>query len=237
MTHKPSQPRKRDIAWRRARFIASAPKVEILPLLRDDAGKLVPEIAILGRSNVGKSSLLNFLFDVKGLAKTSSVPGKTQVLNLFAIDNSLAFADLPGYGYAKVPDSVRRAWAPMARGYFERRQALCVILWLFDIRRLPTDEDRELLAWLCRCQKAVIMVVTKADQINKSQRLLHCQRIRSALGSEDLFMLPVSVHEGLGRKELIEVLADAVHIETQAAIQVKTQVKTKAENQVTHDGL
>src|ERR1700676_4011688 len=124
-------------AFKNAKYIKSAVHPKDYPTQRDSRGHVMPEIAVAGRSNVGKSSLLNHLFQHKGLVKTSSVPGKTQLLNFFTLDGKLAFVDLPGYGYAQVPISVRKRWGPMVQEYLEKRQQLKVILFLFDIRRIP----------------------------------------------------------------------------------------------------
>jgi GTP-binding protein len=106
-------------------FLTSAVKPKDYPLLKDSSGRPIPEIAVAGRSNVGKSSLLNHLFQSKGLVKTSSTPGKTQMLNFFGVDDGqLVFVDLPGYGYAQVPLQVRKKWGPMVQDYLSRRETL-----------------------------------------------------------------------------------------------------------------
>jgi GTP-binding protein len=211
------------IPWQQARFLTTAPEVGALPVLRNKHGDLVPEVAFLGRSNVGKSSLLNYLCERKGLVKTSSTPGKTQHLNIFVVEDKLeyklAFVDLPGYGYARVPPSVRAAWAPMVQGYLQGRPALKVILWLFDIRRTPTDEDRQLLTWFSQSGKAVLLILTKADQVNKKHIEQRCNSIKEALGSENLYTLPVSAQARMGRQELIAVLMDAIKDEQRLDIQ------------------
>ena len=108
----------------KARFIKTAIWPKDYPTLKDDGGRLLPEIAVAGRSNVGKSSLLNHLFGSKGLVKTSSTPGKTQAINFFVVDEQLTFVDLPGYGYAEVPPSVRKQWGPMVEKYLKERQEI-----------------------------------------------------------------------------------------------------------------
>src|SRR5262245_55930539 len=133
--------------FRNAKFIKTAVKAKDYPVLRDLSGNILPEIAVAGRSNVGKSSLLNHLFHSPNLVKTSSTPGKTQALNFFTVNDELTFVDLPGYGYAKVPQSIRKEWGPMVQEYLQKREMLKLILFLFDIRRLPNEEDIEFLEW------------------------------------------------------------------------------------------
>ena len=111
---------KSKLVFAHCRFMKAPCRPEQYPILKDPRGKLLPEIAVAGRSNVGKSSLINHLFGTKGLAKTSSTPGKTQLLNFFSVDEQLVFADLPGYGYAKVPPKTRAEWGPMVQGNFDR---------------------------------------------------------------------------------------------------------------------
>ena len=127
--------------FQKATFVKSAVKKNDYPIIRNESGVILPEIAIAGRSNVGKSSLLNHLFLSKNLVKTSSIPGKTQLINFFSIDDTFAFVDLPGYGYAKVPQAIRQDWGPMIQTYLEPRESLKVILFLFDIRREPNEDD------------------------------------------------------------------------------------------------
>lgn len=149
-------------------FISSAANKEQFPLIKSDSGKLLPEVAIVGRSNVGKSSLLNYMFKRKNLARVSATPGKTQLINFFKVDKELVFVDLPGYGYAKVPKEMRADWGPLIQSYLDDRKQLALILYLFDMRRDPTDEDRELVEWFNRYQKPFMLVFTKKDKINKS---------------------------------------------------------------------
>jgi GTP-binding protein len=181
------------------------------PLLKGDNGEFLTEIAVVGRSNVGKSSLLNDLFQSKGLVKTSSTPGKTQALNFFLLDNdSLVFVDLPGYGYAKVPESVKRKWGPMIQTYLKERTQLKLILFLFDMRRLPNDEDRQLMDWIALHQHAVILVVTKADKIAEGQRMAHVKKILEGFQTENLHYLIYSVPKKIGRRELTFMIQDAL---------------------------
>src|SRR5438067_9089455 len=118
-------------AW----FIKTAVHPKDYPVIRDESGNILPEVAVVGRSNVGKSTLLNHLFHTKNLVKTSATPGKTQALNFFVLNDKIAFADLPGYGYAEVPAAIKKQWGPIMKAYLEKRDTLKLILFLLDIRR------------------------------------------------------------------------------------------------------
>jgi len=170
----------------------------------------MPEIAVAGRSNVGKSSLLNNLFQRRDLVKTSSVPGKTQMINFFTVDDTLAFVDLPGYGYAQVPLSVRKQWGPMIQEYLNNRTELKVILFLFDIRRMPNDEDRLFIEWAANRQKAMILVFTKIDKVTKSEKILNSEKILQAFNCQNLYHTFYSTTKNIGRRELVAMLAEAL---------------------------
>ncbi len=129
----------------------------------------LPEIAFAGRSNVGKSSLINVLVNRKSLVRTSSTPGRTQLINFFNINNQFSLVDLPGYGFAKVPLAVKKAWGPMIRTYLEVRETLHGVVFIFDIRRVPREEDIRLLDWLEEFGVPTIPVITKIDKIKRSQ--------------------------------------------------------------------
>lgn len=128
-----------------------------------------PEIAFAGRSNVGKSTLINVLVNRKGIARTSSKPGRTQALNFFCIEDRFYLVDLPGYGYARVPLEVKKSWGKMVETYLKKRSNLKAVLVILDIRRDPTGGDMELLNWLRRYKISVIIVLTKADKVSKSK--------------------------------------------------------------------
>lgn len=129
----------------------------------------LPEIAFAGRSNVGKSSLINVLVNRKSLVRTSSTPGRTQLINFFNINNRFSLVDLPGYGFAKVPLVVKKAWGPMIRTYLEARETLHGVIFIFDIRRVPREEDLQMLDWLEEFGVPTIPVITKIDKIKRSQ--------------------------------------------------------------------
>jgi GTP-binding protein len=128
---------------------------------------LLPEMAFAGRSNVGKSSLINVLVNRKRLVKTSSTPGRTQLLNFFEINKKYSFVDLPGYGYAKVPASVQKNWGPMVETYIQTRKTLRAVVVIMDIRRLPRQEEFDLISWLGHIEMPFIPILTKTDKLSK----------------------------------------------------------------------
>lgn len=200
-------------AFNKARFIKTAIWPKDYPTLKDDRGFQLPEIAVAGRSNVGKSSLLNHLFQSKGLVKTSSVPGKTQAINFFVVDDRLSFVDLPGYGYAQVPQGTRKQWGPMVESYLKEREPLKLILFLFDIRRLPNEDDRRFLEWVIHYQKAMILVFTKIDKVSANEKKANADKILHALGAENIHSVFYSATKNVGRKELQNMLIDAIEDE------------------------
>lgn len=127
------------------------------------------EIAVVGRSNVGKSTLLNHLFKAKNLVKTSSVPGKTQAVNFFKLGTALIFADLPGYGYAKVPLNQQMKWGPLIESYLSTRPNL--ILFLLDIRRNPNQDDQKMFQWILASEIPFILVFTKTDKVKQGEKI------------------------------------------------------------------
>lgn len=158
-----------------AEFLLSAVKREHYPR------QPMPEVAFAGRSNVGKSSLINTLLLHKGLAKTSSTPGKTQAINFFVINERCMLVDLPGYGYAKVPQHVKASWGKMIETYLEERQWLRAVVQLVDIRHEPTPLDQQLRDWLIYYDIAIVTVATKADKLKRSQRAKHVANVRRGL--------------------------------------------------------
>jgi GTP-binding protein len=193
------------------KFIKSAVLPKDYPPLRTLSGQPMPEIAVSGRSNVGKSSLINHLLRTRGLAKTSATPGKTQVLNFFTVNNDLGFVDLPGYGFANVPPVIRKKWGPMVQNYLEKRETLQLVLFLFDIRRIPNDDDRQLLEWISQSGKAMILVLTKTDKISKGQIHPHTERILKELAAANVHTVQYSVPKNIGRAQLIRMINDAFY--------------------------
>lgn len=142
----------------------------------------LPEIAFAGRSNVGKSSLVNVLVNRKNLVRTSSTPGRTQLINFFQVNDDFMLVDLPGYGYAKVPLAVKKDWRPMMETYLAKRENLRGVVLILDIRRVPTEDDLQMLAWLRAYSVAPILVVTKCDKLSKNERARQTAVIAEKLG-------------------------------------------------------
>lgn len=193
----------------KARFIKTALLPKDYPVIRNAKGQILTEVAVAGRSNVGKSSLLNHLFQTKHLVKTSCTPGKTQALNFFVFEDRLAFADLPGYGYAQVSQGVRKQWGPMVQTYLEKRETLQLVLFLMDIRRIPNQDDLQFLDWVIHHQKAMILVLTKVDKVNRNERKMNTEKILEALGAGNIHYVFYSTTKNLGRRELLAMIADA----------------------------
>jgi GTP-binding protein len=164
-----------------------------------------PQIAIAGRSNVGKSSIINSLLHRKNLVKTSQTPGKTQLINFFIINESFYFVDLPGYGYARVPHAVTDAWAPMIEGYLKNVPQLSAVIVLLDSRREPDERDVRLIDWLRQYDIPVIYAVTKIDKLNRQETDRARRRISTALEIADDLVL-TSAKSGQGIKELWGVI-------------------------------
>lgn len=166
----------------------------------------IPEIAFAGRSNVGKSSLMNALLKRKKLVKTSSTPGKTQSINYFLINESYHFVDLPGFGYAKVPKSVKKKWGPMMDTYFKIRKNLRVVVCLIDARRVISDLDVKLFDYLEKYKRHRILVFTKFDKLKKNERRDFKQKAKKKFGLDTRDYFTVSVLNKLGIEELWEEL-------------------------------
>ena len=174
----------------------------------------LPEIAFLGRSNVGKSSLINSLLNRKRLAQTSKAPGKTRMLNFYLVNGSFVFVDLPGYGYAKVSRSVHAAWSEMIEGYLSRRGVLRLLVLLVDLRHPPSKLDREMKLWISRCRCPSLVIATKADKVGSSRRAAHLKMLRNDLSlstGENLILYSSS--SGLGRQETWDVLENYLPVQ------------------------
>ena len=165
-----------------------------------------PEIAFVGRSNVGKSSLLNALVRRKKLAHTSRTPGKTQTINYFTVDDACYFVDLPGYGFARVPEKVRRAWWPMVTQYLDDNLRLRGVVALVDGRHPPTRLDRRMIGWLADRRLPTLVALTKADRVPRADRAPRFTEAVEALGLEADQLLWFSARSGEGRAELVTAL-------------------------------
>jgi len=196
------------IPFTQAQFVASAFDVKSFPKMLTPGGNPMPEIALVGRSNVGKSSLINHLLQNATLAKTSSTPGKTQSINFFSVDEQLALVDLPGYGYAKVPQALRAQWSHMIDHYLETRSTLQMILFLIDARRDLTQEDSALVQWASFHNKPMLLIFTKADKLTNSEKkekaLSSLDALKNALHSTPIHFLHYSIKDPIARIGLIE---------------------------------
>lgn len=184
-----------------ARFLTSAVSPKQYP------PESLPEFAFMGRSNVGKSSLINSLLNRKKLVKTSATPGKTQTLNFFQVNDQMIFTDFPGYGFAKVPLEVKKHWRKMVEGYLLNRGTLVCVVVIVDIRREPTGLDLELQSWLEANRIDHVVVATKADKLSQSERSRQMRLLQSAFMERDRGdVLPYSSKTNVGRKELWRAL-------------------------------
>ncbi|MFH1739370.1 MAG: ribosome biogenesis GTP-binding protein YihA/YsxC [bacterium] len=184
-----------------SRFIGSFFELKQLPKDR------LPQIAIAGRSNVGKSSLLNRLLGSKKLAKVSATPGKTRSLNFFLVNDNFYMVDLPGYGYAKVPLTVKAEWNKLVKEYLASVDSLVGLILLLDCRRETTSGDNELITWLAERQLPVLIALTKADKLNRTRLHEKINRVEEEFGAAVIASSAVS---GMGKKELVDAIREAV---------------------------
>jgi GTP-binding protein len=196
------------IEWKNTIFVKTAVEEKEYPMVKNDRGDPLPEAAVVGRSNVGKSTLLNSLFKTP-LVRTSSTPGKTQHLNFFTVDKTLSFVDLPGYGFAKVPTQIRREWGPMILEYLNSRPSLQMILFLFDIRRTPAQEDLDLMEWIAKAGKGVILVLTKVDKVTENEKRKLTDQILKGFDVPGLHYLHFSAPKKIGREILVRMIHEA----------------------------
>jgi GTP-binding protein len=170
----------------------------------------LPEVAFAGRSNVGKSSLLNTLVRRKSFARVSRTPGRTREINFFRINNGFVFVDLPGYGYARISKEKKAEWKPMIESYMRRTTQLRGIVLLLDIRRDPSDDDRAMLDFLAEMEVPTIVALTKKDKLAKAAALERAAEISRALALPSEQVIPFSAQTGDGRLELLEAITDLV---------------------------
>lgn len=173
-----------------------------------------PEIAFAGKSNVGKSSLINSMVYRKAIARTSANPGKTRTINFYDVENLLYFVDLPGYGYARASKTEIEKWGGIIEGYLKNRQTLYSIILLVDIRHEPGKNDLMMYDWLKHYGHNIIIVATKADKLKRSQLQKHTAMLRKGFGlSKDDILIPFSSETKQGRDELWEVIENICDIE------------------------
>lgn len=190
--------------WEAAVFETSVGKLQQLQ------PSALPEIALCGRSNVGKSSLINRLLSRKSLARTSATPGKTATINFYRVD-ALRLVDLPGYGYARVSAQERERWGRLIEGYFAADRDLRLALQLVDMRHPPTADDRQMMAYLAESEIPFLIVLTKADKLKKTERLEREKRLAEELQEfENVVAIPFSAVNGEGVERLRGILEDIV---------------------------
>lgn len=178
-------------------FVKSAFRVEQFPAPDK------PEIAFVGRSNVGKSSLINTLMNRRALAQISSKPGKTRSINFYSIKNNMYFADLPGYGYASVALEIRSKWKNLVEEYLKNRLSLKAVVIIIDIRRGLQENDVNLITWLKEVQLKVIIVITKIDKLSKTETARQLKKVSSSLSAENMHQfIKFSSKTGEGKEEL-----------------------------------
>jgi GTP-binding protein len=173
----------------------------------------LPEIAFVGKSNVGKSSLINTLIGRKNLAKTSNTPGRTQLINFFSIDESMLFVDLPGYGFAKVPQSVKKNWGEMVEVYLQERQNLALVVFILDVRRDPNGDDLSLRNWLEHYRIPYLYVLTKTDKLSNNQAISRRSKIERDLHIEPgRKMILFSAKTKKGKNDIWQALEDHLRL-------------------------
>ncbi len=183
-----------------AEFITSAVKPSQYP------EAMLPEIAFAGRSNAGKSSLINTLVNRKKLVKTSQTPGKTQLLNFFNINDSFSFVDLPGYGFAKVPARVQSSWAQMIERYLSQRETLKGVVIIIDIRRTPDEKETDLIRWLAHFNIPSIIVLSKADKLKKMKQRSQHDFIAKILEVHKEYLFVYSAKSRQGKNEIWDAI-------------------------------
>lgn len=189
------------IAVQSAEFVISAVRPAQYPI------QGLPEIAFAGRSNVGKSSLINCLLQRKKLVRTSRTPGQTQMINFFRVNGEFLLVDLPGYGFARVPREVRARWGPMVESYLRGRAPLRGVVQIMDLRHPPTADDLQLWQWLRDESIPALAVLTKADKVSPAKRVQHIRQAALVLGiPADRFVL-FSASTRLGREALLALLS------------------------------
>jgi GTP-binding protein len=170
----------------------------------------LPEVAFAGRSNVGKSSLLNKLVRRKAFARVSNTPGRTREINFFKVNNQFVLADLPGYGYARISKERKAEWRPLIEGYLRRSVALRGVVQLLDVRHDPTEDDRQMLDFLAELETPTVVVLTKIDKLSPQAAAGRVREIGELLRLDADQMIPFSAVTGAGRDELAEALVSLV---------------------------
>ena len=181
----------------------------------DYATRGCPEVAFAGKSNVGKSSMINKLTNRSKLARTSATPGKTRLINVFQINQEINFIDLPGYGFAKVSKAEKESWGRMMQNYFATTQDLCHVFHLVDIRHEPTGEDREMNLFLRQAGIPFTVIATKADKISRGARMKQIAPICRALAVQPWQVIPFSSEDGSGKEEILAKIEEVCYAEVE----------------------
>lgn len=172
---------------------------------------VLPEVAFAGKSNVGKSSLINGLLNRKSLARTSQEPGKTQTINFYNVNKELFFVDLPGYGFAKVSKETQQKWGKMIERYLQTSKQLKAVMLLVDIRHEPSANDKNMYDWIVYQGYNPIIIATKLDKINRSQAAKHIKMIKNSLNVlPDTIVIPFSAKTKQGRDEILELISSVI---------------------------
>jgi len=186
---------------KKAQFLISSPDFNGCPELN------LPEFALLGRSNVGKSSFINTLANNFKLAKTSNTPGKTRLINLFVFNDDFVIADLPGYGYAKVSQEIKEKWGKMIERYLQKSKQLKLVFLLIDIRHEPSANDKNMYEWIEYNGFEPVIIATKLDKINRSQVQKHIKMLRTGLGlKKETILIPFSSETKQGKEEVWNII-------------------------------
>ena len=169
-----------------------------------------PEIAFAGKSNVGKSSLINSLLNRKNLARTSSQPGKTQTINFYKVNSEFYFVDLPGYGYAAVSQEIKAKWGKMIERYLKKSNQLKMIFLLIDIRHDPSANDKQMFDWIVSNGFTPVIIATKLDKIKRSEQAKKLKAVRTGLGAEKCTVIPFSAVSKQGREDILNLIESVV---------------------------
>lgn len=169
-----------------------------------------PEIAFAGKSNVGKSSLINSLLNRKNLARTSSQPGKTQTINFYKVNSEFYFVDLPGYGYAAVSQEIKAKWGKMIERYLKKSNQLRMIFLLIDIRHDPSANDKQMFDWIVSNGFTPVIIATKLDKIKRSEQAKKLKAVRTGLGAEKCTVIPFSAVSKQGREDILNLIESVV---------------------------
>ena len=191
------------------------------------ATKGCPEVAFAGKSNVGKSSMINKLTNRNKLARTSATPGKTRLINVYQINSEINFIDLPGYGFAKVSKTEKQSWGKMMQNYFATTEDLCHVFHLVDIRHEPTQEDKEMNTFLRQAGIPFTVIATKADKISRGARMKHIAPICRALYVQPWQVIPFSAEDGSGRDDILNKIEEVCYAE----VEVEEENEAQQENE------